>query len=184
MNILVTGAAGCIGSDLVGALLKRGDHVTGIDNLSSGKFEHIGSFVGNPRFTFIEGDLLDPELLNPHLATGVEMVFHLAANPDVKFTHGDRTDKDLRQNTIVTYHVLEAMRRNSVRKLAFSSTSAIYGISPIQPIPESAFLPNPISLYGATKLACEAQISAFQHLFDMQCWIFRFANIVGSKNRK
>jgi UDP-glucose 4-epimerase len=183
MKSLVTGGAGCIGSDLVDALLQRGDEVIAVDNLSSGKTEHISPFMDRAGFRFVEGDLLDPRLLDP-LLSGIDIVYHLAANPDVKFTPGDRTDKDLQQNTIATYNVLESMRRNSVRKLAFSSTSAIYGISPIQPIPESAFLPNPISLYGATKLACEAQISAFQHLFDMQCWIFRFANIVGSKARK
>lgn len=183
MKILVTGGAGCIGSDLVEACLRRGDEVIAVDNLSSGKREHIVPFLQNPRFQFVEGDLLDARLLDPHLA-GVEIVYHLAANPDVKFTPGDRTDKDLQQNTIVTYYVLEAMRRHSVPKLAFSSTSAIYGISDIQPIPESAFCPRPISLYGATKLACEAEISAFQNLFEMQCWIFRFANIVGPKVRK
>jgi UDP-glucose 4-epimerase len=183
MKILVTGGAGCIGSDLVAALLLRGEQVIAVDNLSSGKLEHISPFAGNAAFRFVEGDLLDPRVLDP-LLPGVDMVYHLAANPDVKFTPGDRTDKDLQQNTIATYNVLEAMRRHSVRKLAFSSTSAIYGISSIQPIPENAFLPNPISLYGATKLACEAEISAFQHLFDMQGWIFRFANIVGPKARK
>src|SRR3954451_5329461 len=183
MKILVTGGAGCIGSDLVAALLQRGEEVIAVDNLSSGKVEHISPFVDHKGFRFVEGDLLDSELLDP-LLPGVNIVYHLAANPDVKFTPGDRTDKDLQQNTIATYNVLEAMRRNSVRKLAFSSTSAVYGISPIQPIPESAFFPNPISLYGATKLACEAEISAFQNLFNMQCWIFRFANIVGAKARK
>lgn len=183
MKILVTGGAGCIGSDLVEALLLRGDEVVAVDNLSSGKQEYVAPFLDNPRFQFVKGDLLDPALLDRYLA-GVDTVYHLAANSDVKFTAGDRTDKDLQQNTIATYNVLEAMRRNSVRKLAFSSTSAIYGISSIQPIPESAFYPTPISLYGATKLACEAEISAFRNLFGMQCWIFRFANIVGPKARK
>jgi len=183
VKVLVTGGAGCIGSDLVHALLLRGEEVIAVDNLSSGKAEHISPFADQKGFQFVEGDLLDPSLLDS-LLPGVEFVYHLAANPDVKFTPGDRTDKDLRQNTIATYNVLEAMRKNGVRKLAFSSTSAVYGVSPVQPIPESVFFPNPISLYGATKLACEAEISAFQHLFDMQCWIFRFANIVGAKARK
>ena len=115
---------------------------------------------------------------------GVEMVWHLAANPDVKFVEGEATDKDLRQNTLSTYNVLEAMRRHGVKKLAFSSTSAVYGVSPVQPIPESVFFPQPISLYGATKMACEGMISAFGNLFGMHCWIFRFANIVGPKVRK
>ncbi len=183
MTVLVTGAAGCIGSDLVTTLLERDNEVIAVDNLSSGKAEHVAPFLENPKFRFVQGDLLQTGVLDP-LLSGCEMVYHLAANPDVKFTPGERTDKDLQQNTIATYNVLESMRRNSVRKLAFSSTSAIYGIAPIQPIPESAFVPTPISLYGATKLACEAMISAFQNLFDMQCWIFRFANIVGPKTRK
>ena len=183
MKILVTGGAGCIGSDLVQALLDQGREVTAVDNLSSGKLEHVQPFFGHPKFTFVEADLLDPKVLNPYLP-GTDLVYHLAANPDVKFVEGEPTDKDLNQNTIVTYYVLEAMRRNNVKKLAFSSTSAIYGNSPIQPIPENSFCPNPISLYGATKLGCESLISSFQNLFDMQCWIFRFANIVGEKVRK
>lgn len=183
MRVLVTGGAGCIGSDLVAALLEKDNEVIAFDNLSSGKAEHVQPFLENKRFRFVEGDLLQTGVLNP-LLPGCDLVYHLAANPDVKFTPGDRTDKDLQQNILATYNVLESMRNSSVRKLAFSSTSAIYGISPIQPIPESAFVPAPISLYGATKLACEAMISAFQHLFDMQCWIFRFANIVGPKTRK
>src|SRR5215475_8307408 len=111
------------------------------------------------------------------------MASHLAANHDVKFMDGDTTDKDLKQNIICTYHLLESMRREGVKRLVFSSTSAVYGISEVQPIPESSPT-RPISLYGATKLSCEGMISAFQHLFGMDCWIFRFANIVGSKVRK
>ena len=110
-------------------------------------------------------------------------MYHLAANPDVKFVPGERTDKDLQQNTIATYHVLETMRQREVRRLAFASSSAVYGISARQPIPEDQ-APHPISLYGATKLACEAMIGAFQNLFEMDCWILRFANVVGPKVRK
>jgi len=181
-RVLVTGGAGCIGSDLAEALLDRGYSVTVLDNLSSGKWEHIEPLRARHGFRFIEGDLLDPAALASAM-DGVEMVYHLAANPDVKFLPTDPTDKDLRQNTLATYLVLEAMRCRGIRRLAFSSTSAIYGISERQPIPEDA-PPRPISLYGATKLSCEAMISAFQHLFEMDCWIFRFANIVGPKVRK
>lgn len=183
MKTLVTGGAGCIGSDLAAALLARGDEVVVLDNLSSGKTEHIDSLASNSGFSFVMGDLTDLDLLD-RLMPGIEMVWHLAANPDVKFVEGEATDKDLRQNTVCTYNVLEAMRRNRIKKLAFSSTSAVYGIAPAQPIPESAFFPQPISLYGATKLACEAMVSAFGNLFGMRCWIFRFANIVGPKVRK
>ncbi len=179
---LVTGGAGCIGSDLAQALLDRGHRVTVIDNLSSGKREHIADLLGRPGFRFLEGDLLDPAALDAAL-DGADTVYHLAANPDVKFVPGDPTDKDLRQNTLATYQVLEGMRRHAIRRLVFSSTSAIYGISERQPIPEDQ-APRPISLYGATKLSCEAMIAAFQHLFDTHCWIFRFANVVGPKVRK
>jgi UDP-glucose 4-epimerase len=181
-HVLITGGAGCIGSDLAAALLDRGCHVTVVDNLSSGKREHVADLLRRPGFRFIEGDLLDPATLDAAF-NGVEMVYHLAANPDVKFVPGDPTDKDLRQNTICTYNVLESMRRHGVRRLAFSSTSAIYGICERQPIAEDQ-APHPISLYGATKLSCEAMIGAFQHLFGMDCWIFRFANVVGPKVRK
>lgn len=181
-RILVTGGAGCIGSDLAARLIGRGSQVTVLDNLSSGKWEHIKDLVRHPEFRFIEGDLLNRELLNSAMRE-VDMVYHLAANPDVKFTHGDATDKDLYQNTICTYNVLESMRQHRVARLAFASTSAIYGASEQQPIPENASA-HPISLYGATKLSCEAMIGAFQHLFQMNCCIFRFANIVGPKVRK
>ncbi|MBZ5602583.1 MAG: NAD-dependent epimerase/dehydratase family protein [Acidobacteriia bacterium] len=183
MKTLVTGGAGCIGSDLAAALLERGDSVVVLDNLSSGKIEHIAPMRDHPRFTFLETDLENFDSVASAMQ-GVEMVYHMAANPDVKFTEGDATDKDLRQNLVCTYNVLESMRRCGVSRIAFSSTSAVYGISPIQPIPESAFFPAPISLYGATKLGCESLISAFQNLFGWRAWIFRFANIVGPKVRK
>jgi UDP-glucose 4-epimerase len=179
---LVTGGAGCIGSELAAALVELGHQVTVIDNLSSGKEEHISPLRTCPNFHFIHGDLLDSDLVDS-VMEGKDIVYHLAANPDVKFAPGDAMDKDLKQNTICTYHVLESMRRHGVRRLAFSSTSAVYGPSERQPIPEDSPM-RPISLYGATKLACEAMIGAFQHLFSMDCWIFRFANIVGPKVRK
>jgi UDP-glucose 4-epimerase len=183
MRILVTGGAGCIGSDLAEALAGRGAEVVVLDNLSSGKMEHLGNLQSVPGFRFIEGDLLDMRVIDTSLE-GVDMVYHLAANPDVKFSAGDPTDKDLKQNLLCTYNLLESMRRRGIDRLAFSSTSAVYGVTDGLPIAEDAFFPKPISLYGATKLACEAMISSFQHLFAMRCWVFRFANIVGPKVRK
>ncbi len=152
-----------------------------IDNLSSGSLDHIRALLGHSRFQFVEGDLLDTELLL-RLMAGTEFVYHLAANPDVKYVCGDPTDKDLKQNTLASYNVLEAMRLAGVRNLVFSSTSAVYGLVERLPIREDCST-QPISLYGATKLSCEALISAFHHLFGFRCWIFRFANIVGPKVR-
>jgi len=181
-RVLITGGAGCIGSELAERLIGLGHRVTVYDNLSSGKEEHLSSLRSSANFSFLRGDLLDFDLLESAVA-GQDIVFHLAANPDVKFAPGEATDKDLKQNTICTYQVLEAMRRRGVRRLAFSSTSAVYGLSERQPIPEDNPT-RPISLYGATKLSCEAMIGAFQNLFHMDCWIFRFANIVGGRTRK
>jgi UDP-glucose 4-epimerase len=183
MRILVTGGAGCIGSDLAGALLARGDEVVIFDNFSSGKREHVEPLRSRRGCRIVEADLLDPAALGAAL-DGVEMVYHLAANPDVKFNPGDPTGKDLQQNVIATYNVLEAMRLRGVTNLAFTSTSAVYGIPEKLPIGENDFFPKPISLYGATKLSCEALISAFSHLFGMRCWIFRLANIVSGKVRR
>ncbi len=180
-RILITGGAGCIGSDLAQSLVDEGHHVVVLDNLSSGRLDHIAPMSGQDNFDFIEGDLLDQVALDQAMQS-VDMVFHLAANPDVKFTPGDPTDKDLKQNTLATYAVLETMRKHDVKKFAFSSTSAIYGICEKLPIDEQQ-APRPISLYGASKLACEGLVYSFQHLFEMQCWVFRFANIVGPKVR-
>jgi UDP-glucose 4-epimerase len=182
MKALVTGGAGCIGSELSAALLARGWDVLVLDNLSSGTVQHLDPILKNPGFHLVEGDLLDRNVVE-RAVQGVDIVYHLAANPDVKYAHGDTTDKDLQQNTLATYYLLEAMRLAGAMRIAFTSTSAVYGISPMQPIPESC-APRPISLYGASKLSCEALISAFSNLFGIQAWIFRLANIVGAKVRK
>lgn len=181
MKALVTGGAGCIGSELVKELLKRGYTVTVLDNLSSGKSEHIEEFA--QKVEFVEGDLLDLHVLDSTMS-GKDIVFHLAANPDIKFISGDRTDKDLQQNTISTYNILDAMRKHGVKKIIFSSSSVVYGKADKMPTPEDYGPLQPTSLYGASKLACEGLISAYCHMFGMQGWIFRFANIVGDKSRK
>jgi UDP-glucose 4-epimerase len=181
-HILVTGGAGCIGSELVASLLAAGHRVTVLDNLSSGKLEHLAGVLGDPHLRFIHGDVLDHAAVE-EAVEGAHFVFHLAANPDIKFREGDPTDRDLQQNVLATYNVLEAVRRHGIQKLAFSSTSAVYGLTEVLPIREDAAFPRPISLYGASKLSCEALISTFSHLFNIQCWIFRFANIVGAKVR-
>jgi len=181
-RILVTGGAGCIGSDLAERLLAEGAEVIALDNLSSGRVEHIASLAGRANFRFVEGDLLDRRAIDGAMA-GVEMTYHLAANPDIRFSEDEPTDKDLRQNTLATYNVLESARVSGCRRLAFASTSAVYGVAQRLPIAEDHPC-RPISLYGATKLGCEALLGAYQSLFGMECWIFRLANVVGAKERK
>lgn len=177
-SILVTGGAGFIGSHLIDRLLGEND-VTILDNFSSGKMEHIEHHLKDPHLSLIKADLLDTRSLDEALA-GKEMVFHLAANPDVKLGASD-TRVHLEQNVLATYNLIEAMRKNDVDKIAFTSTSTVYGEATVVPTPEDYGPLKPISLYGASKLACEALISSYCHTFNMQSWIYRFANIVGPR---
>jgi len=178
-TVFVTGGAGFIGSQIADRLLRIGCNVVCYDNLSTGMTEFIKSAQQSPRYKFIQGDLLDLSLLKTSMA-GCEFVFHLAANADVRFgTH--HPERDLEQNTIATFNVLEAMRRNSIRHIAFSSTGSIYGESPQIPTPEDAPFPIQTSLYGASKLAGEGLITAYCEGFDYQAWIFRFVSILGER---
>jgi len=182
MKALVTGGAGCIGSDLCSRLLEEGYGVVAIDNLNSGKIEHVKNLEKNKKFRFIKGDILEMSDIKKTMK-GIDIVFHLAANSDVKYKDGDPTDEDLRLNTIAIYNVLECMRINNVKKIVFTSSSVVYGEAEKMPTDEDYPL-RPISLYAASKVSCEALISGFCNMFGMQSWIFRFANIVGGKTRK
>jgi UDP-glucose 4-epimerase len=173
---LVTGGAGFIGSNLVDRLLQAGHQVTIFDNFSLGKKEFIAGALRRGA-ALITGDLLHLEAI-VEAARGQDWIFHMAANSDIDFGRR-QTDHDLRQGTVATYNVLEAMRRNAIGKIAFASSSAIYGETGGAPIHEDYGPLLPISFYGASKLACEALISAFCHNYGFQAWIFRFANIVG-----
>ncbi len=177
-SILVTGGAGFIGSHLVEALLPENE-VTVLDNFSSGKREFIAPHLNNSRFRLLEADLIDTIALEKAL-DGVDNVFHLAANPDVKLG-AENTRVHLEQNVLATYNLLETMRKCDVKKIAFTSTSTVYGEATTVPTPENYGPLLPISLYGASKLACEALISSYCHTFEMQSWIYRFANIVGER---
>jgi UDP-glucose 4-epimerase len=179
MTYLVTGCAGFIGSSLVDRLLSAGEKVVGIDNLSSGQIRFLDAALKNPAFRFVEADLLNPEAITPAFK-GVEKVFHLAANADVRFGT-DHPRRDLEQNTIATYNVLEAMRANGVKKILFSSTGSVYGESKVIPTPEDGPFPIQTSLYGASKLAGEGLIAAYCEGFGFQSWIFRFVSILGER---
>lgn len=179
MNVVVTGAAGFIGSNLVDRLLQEGHKVIGIDNFSTGQKEFLNLALENPNFHLVEMDLLELDSLKKVFA-GVHMVFHLAANADVRFgTH--HPGKDLEQNTVVTYNVLEAMRANQTKNIAFASTGSVYGEAKIIPTPEDAPFPIQTSLYGASKAAGEGLIAAYCEGFAMQAWIFRFVSILGER---
>ena len=179
MKAFVTGGAGFIGSTLVDRLLARGDEVVAYDNLVTGRKEFLRDASSNPRFTLIEGDILDREAMSAAMR-GSDLVFHLAANADVRFGT-DHPEKDLQQNTIATFRVLEAMRENQIKRLAFSSTGSIYGEPTVFPTPEDGPFPVQTSLYGASKLACEGMISAYCEGFGFSAWIFRFVSILGER---
>jgi UDP-glucose 4-epimerase len=177
MRVLVTGGAGFVGSNLIGRLIAEGHTVVAFDNLSAGSMDFVADFTGSSHFRFIRGELLELRGLQEAMA-GTDVVFHLAANSDIMQSRV-QTDLDLRQGVLVTFNVLEAMRRTGVRQIVFSSSSVVYGEPSVTPTPEDYGPLHPISLYGASKLACEGLISAFCHNFDFQAWIFRFANICG-----
>ncbi len=170
---LVTGGAGFIGSHLTERLLDEGHAVTVFDNFSLGRREFV-----HPSAKLVEADLLELDAVERAM-DGHDAVFHLAANSDIDFGR-KRSDHDLKQGTLATYNVLEAMRRRGVKKLVFSSTSAVYGETPAISLPETYGPLLPISLYGASKLACEGLISAFAHNYGQQAWVYRFANVVGA----
>ncbi|HNU35206.1 MAG TPA: NAD-dependent epimerase/dehydratase family protein [Methanomassiliicoccales archaeon] len=178
-NIVVTGCAGFIGSHLTDALLAMGNHVVGVDNLSAGRREFMEEAEGYQDFRFVQADLLNDDL-RP-IFKGADAVMHMAANPDVRSGAKD-TLSHYRQNIEVTYKVLEAMKETGVKDILFPSTSTVYGEPAVIPTPEEYGPLVPISVYGATKLACEALICSYAHSFDMNGVIFRFANVVGTRS--
>jgi UDP-glucose 4-epimerase len=179
MRAFVTGGAGFIGSHLTDRLLAQGHAVTVFDNFSTGRHEFLDGARSRSTFSLIQGDLLNLECLTTAIQ-GHDMVFHLAANADVRFGL-DHPRKDLDQNTIATHNLLEAMRLAEVKRIAFSSTGSIYGEPTVFPTPESCPLPIQTSLYGASKLAAEGLISAYATGFGMRAIIFRFVSILGER---
>jgi UDP-glucose 4-epimerase len=179
MPYFITGAAGFIGSNVVDRLLANGETVVGYDNLTTGKKQFLDPASANPNFRFVKGDLLDAGTLTQAMK-GADFVFHLAANADVRFGT-EHPERDLQQNTIATFNVLEAMRANGIKRMAFSSTGSIYGEPEVFPTPEDAPFPVQTSLYGASKLAAEGMIQAYCEGFGFQAYIFRFVSILGER---
>jgi len=174
----ITGGAGFIGSHLADRLVKRG-WVTVYDNLSSGKLEFIRHHLKRSNFKFIEADLLD-HLALKEAAQGHDVIFHLAANPDIR-AGIDATDLDLKSGLIATYNTLEAMRINRIKKIVFTSSPTVYGDAGLKPVREDYGPLLPVSLYAAAKLGSEGLISAYSHLFGIQGLVFRLANTVGPR---
>jgi UDP-glucose 4-epimerase len=177
MRVVVTGAAGFVGSNLVDALLDRGDTVVGIDNLSTGHRRFLASAAENARFRLIEGDLVGDVDLVP-VFEDADAVVHLAANADVRFGWQD-TRRDLQQNVVVTLEIADAMRAAGVRRLLFSSTGSVYGEAPVVPTPEDAPFPRQTSLYGASKAAAEGYLAAYAEAGKLDVTIFRFVSVMG-----
>lgn len=180
MNILITGGAGFIGSHLCDALLERDHHLTVVDNLVLGKMENIEHLLHHPSFQFIQEDILHTDVLREIFKNGhFDMVYHLAANSDIQKGGKDpMVDYNLTFNT--TFNILQMMKEFEVKKFFFASTSAIYGES-YDVLNEDYGPLQPVSNYGAGKLASEAFISAFSSTYKIQTWITRFPNVVGER---
>lgn len=185
MHHFVTGAAGFIGSQLADALLEGGDRVSGVDDFSLGRPAHLESARRNPRFRFFERDVSVASQVAECLGAAIEwggipdVVWHLAANSDIAAGNADAT-VDFRRTLKTTFAVLEAAKSRGVGKIAFASTSAVYGERGDVLTEDSGPL-LPISNYGATKLASEALLSAAAEASLERIWIFRFSNVVGPR---
>ena len=181
LRCFVTGGAGFIGSNLVDRLVARGDEIVAFDNLSTGSERFLEAALASGRCELVRGDLLEPACLTRALIEArPDIVFHLAANADVRFGTA-HPRRDLEQNTIATFTVLEAMRAAGARRIVFASTGSIYGEPELFPTPETAPFPVQTSLYGASKLAGEGLIQAYCEGFGFQSFIFRFVSILGER---
>jgi UDP-glucose 4-epimerase len=174
----VSGGAGFIGSHIADRLVTAGVHVTIYDNFSTGQESFVSHHEDNPNVRVVRADILDSERVNREIA-GCDFVFHLQANADVR--GGMRATRiDLEQNTIATWNLLEAMRLNDVKNMAFASSAAVYGEPDVFPTPES-YAPLQTSLYGASKFSCEAMVQAYSEYFGITCYIFRFVSWIGER---
>ncbi|MBX0294233.1 NAD-dependent epimerase/dehydratase family protein [Haloarcula nitratireducens] len=172
-RIVVTGGAGFIGSHLVERLVGDNDVVVADDG-SNGHSEWV-----HDEASVVEGDLTDPAVVEDAVTPETDLVVHLAAS---KLVDTDAPRRQFEDNSTITYNLLERMDEAGVDNLAFTSSSTVYGEAP-RPTPEDYAPLEPISVYGATKLAEESLISTYAHSHGLQSWVFRFANIVGPRLR-
>ena len=179
MKTFITGAAGFIGSSLVDRLLREEQEVIGWDDFSTGQEPFLEKALQSPRFQLVRGDNLDLPALTAAMA-GCEFVFHFAANADVRFGL-EHPGKDIQQNTLATFNVLEAMRANGIKGIGFSSTGSVYGEAAVIPTPENCPFPIQTSLYAASKVAGENLIQAYCEGFKFEGYIFRFVSILGER---
>lgn len=177
-NIAVTGGTGFIGSSLVSLLLDKGYEVTVLDHISTGNGQNVNPFASSNNCQFIKIDLLDENKLKEAL-NKCDLIFHLAANVEVRKGQFD-TKTDFQNNIVATRNLLECMRTSErCKKIIFTSSSVVYGEPDTIPTPENYGPLKPISLYGASKLACEALISGYVGMFGLRAVIFRLANVIG-----
>ena len=180
MKVLVTGGAGFIGSHLVDRLMEDGHEVRVLDDLSAGSLENLKGWIDHERFEFMQGDLRRRDVCEKAVK-GVDVVFHLAANPEVRI--GAQSPELLYEtNVLITYNLLEAIRKEDIKALAFTSSSTVYGEAKEIPTPEDYGPLEPISVYGGAKLAAEALIAGYAHTFDIKAVVFRLANIIGKRS--
>ena len=177
MNVLVAGGAGFIGSHVVDMLIERGDRVTVVDNVSQGN--NLTHLDGHPNLTMVDADLNDLTRLK-EVMRGMDVVYHLAANSDIQ-AGGKNPDLDFRNTLMTTKNILDAMVFNNVKKMFFSSTSAIYGNKTGIVLKEDTGGLAPVSYYGASKLASEALISSYAYMNDISALVFRFPNVIGPR---
>jgi UDP-glucose 4-epimerase len=174
----VIGGAGFIGSHFVESLLHSGKTVTVVDNFCSGTIEHLGKSIGNSNLKIVECNVEDTSKLIKSIIDS-RVVIHLASNPDIARA-AIEPRIDFIQGTALTESVVEASRRGGVKKILYASGSGVYGDAGVTFLNENSPL-NPISTYGASKLAGEALLASYAYMFDIQAVAFRFANVVGPR---
>ena len=178
--VLVTGGAGFIGSHLLDRLISMSSKVSIIDNLSNGSIDNIKEHLRSGKINFVKADVKSIEFLYKEEGD-IDIIFHYAANPEVKVSTVS-PEIHFNENVYATFKVLELCRRYDIPYLVFASTSTVYGDAKILPTPEDYHPLEPISVYGASKLACENLIISYSKLYGIKSLILRYANIIGPRS--